>query len=818
MCGYLTFPKEKLDVIRRKNEMKRNLIDDPDLSGSVTTLNPPSVQMKQESDGNSTPGSDNHLKVEAAGGHGTSKKRRTAIKIRHRNNGADKSKATLQMNNLRAITYQKALKIVTDETRPQEEGDLAAFKLWADGEEFPFWDDPIDTQGSPKLQNLGDGFSGSSEYVDNLLRSPNFDEFSPSLSGQNLESTSNSSSSHAVANLTETTTVESKRQRHLSNASSTQLERPYRTGRMLPNASMKPTSFRIQIIPKNLQNNMLQRMIKKVREGKFDLKSVSNEGIVAMARPVWTEQQVHEFWVYVFHQAAMLNIYFRYFIDKSVNVLVRASEAVVNGDIDFASLPSSFSGCSTPSDILDCKDIQFNFFYTREDLHKLTCKAYVTYGRVIRELRESINKYHAEYPAKISLYSSWSCYISLDPDYDTFCLMFQGTLLLIRNVLLDVSSILDISPALRQEIMIINNFVGAAKIPDFRFDVVRELAENFRKFQAIVNGFISSYEKGRNFDDDLVKVLKDPIFRHDCHELGKFLVKLDKFYYSKFVEINRHYQATNNLPQDTNWRFVSPKLVFELCCEWLRIYPGDKMSLNSQNNPLKKTLYLFYHALAKCLAHVFTPTKCVLVVDLCNIMFTKVGVQFAEFDRQRRPIYASIEPLAIELVKTIKFFETRLCLYGFQLESSNMLNSQFIAPVETTPPSLWTYRDIVELKPAKESVHEVQLSNFGQQYLNVENYPLFPRIQNEPTSVGLIQKEIERQFRAIKNEPFKFDYATGTLNHDFDASAVVNLFSQVRAQELRGQALQHIQSVRDQNNELLRSRNVVKSAINGIGQ
>lgn len=801
VCGYLTFPEEKLEVIRRKNELKRNLLEESEQSGSGPPL---VVPMKQDSDGSVTPQSDKDRQTSRTG-LDKIKKKHTAIKIRLRDDAKSAlkaAKAVEQMQNLRSVTYQKAYKIVTSNTN----GDLAAFKSWSTNEGIPFWDEPIDFHGSPHPET--EQGPGACDYMNSLLKSPNFDDFS-SVSGQGLESNSNSGSSLYAPKQGDSAPV---------NGGQSVVSYVQRTGSMLPNAIVRPTLFPVQEIPNHLQNKILKRTVAKVRQGNFDLKDVVNDIIVVMPKPVWSEQEVEEFWVWVFHQAAMLNLYFKYFIDKSVLILMRASDAVVNGDIEVVSLPLTFSGSLTPSESLDGKDSQLNFFYTKEDLYKLTCKSYVTYGRVIRAIRESINSYHDEYPAKISLFSALACYINTVPDYNTFCLMLHGTLLLVKNVLLNASSVHQISPALRQEILILNNFALAAKIPDFSFDVVRELANSFRKFQLILNTFINSYESGANLDPDLVKVLRDPIFRHDCHELNKFLFKIENFYYAKFVEINDHYKAMHNLPRDSNFKFVSPSLIFELGYEWLHIYPGDKMSQTSQNNPLKKTLYLFYHALAKCLAHVFTPTKSISVVDLCNVMFTKYGVKLSEFDPYRRPIYASIEPLAIEMVKIIKFFETRSQLYGYQLESCNLLNNEFIVSVESEAPTLWTHRDIVELKQAKEPVYEKQMSGFGKQYITVDNYPIFTNIQNDPTSIMIMQKEVDRQLYAIKNEPMHFNYVTGILNHDFDPTAVVSLFTKVRIREFQAQSLEDIEMLRKQNNELLRSRNVVKAAFCKVQQ
>lgn len=783
-CGYLEFPLEKLEIIRKKNDLKKSQLEKSSILVAGALQTPPtdaSYSVSSGTNGSIDIGSPEHLK-----------KHRTAIKIRQRVRSTWESSP--DMSNLRSNTYQKTLRVMTDKS----EAGLSPIFRSIEGVDFAHRDGNNEVNAKPASKE--DLFYGTSEYIDLLFRSPVGDELSPGVSTTNVENGNTTDYGHASLKQDPWMEVPEVNMVNLKESRS----------KMLPLGMIHEVKFLKQEIPVSLQNMILDNTIKEIRNGNSHLKAVTSNVREAAFRPVWSEQQALHFWMVVFQQAMVLDLYFNYFIDKAVNILMRASEAVVNGEIDISLLPSTFSGDSPPS---DSPAPQLSFFYTKEDLHLLTCKSYVTYGRFIRELRESINKYHNEYPAKISLYWAWSCYITLDSDFTTFCLMIRGTLVVLHNAVQEAKSLEDISPAIRQEFMMIHDFTHASKFVDYQFDIIQELAANFQAYQQIVGDFIFRYEHGEAFDEDLVRVLKDPIFRHDCHELDKFFHNLQTHYYPQCTEINRYCKAQNSMSQDSQNYFVSPKLVFEMAYEWFRIYPGDRMSLNSHNNPLKKVLYFFYHALAKTLAHVFTPLKSVLIVDVCNIMFTKVGMPLPEFDVYDRPLYASIEPLARGLFKTIKFFENRLRLYCHHLENCGILSSKFINAVDHAVPSHWTHRDIVRIEPSKVAVLEQQLTSITAQLIGAENYAFFPRIRNDETCALLIQKETERQIYAIKNEPFTFDWSIGLLNHDFNPTEIVTRFVNTRLHELHTQEQPSLEVLKIHNNELLRSRDEIKKAL-----
>ncbi|QFZ27483.1 putative sterol uptake control protein [Clavispora lusitaniae] len=583
-------------------------------------------------------------------------------------------------------------------------------------------------------------------------------------------------------------------------------------GRPLAHASMHRTVFKAMPLPQELRNVMLERIVERYRKGTFDLKNITNEAWVLMPRPVWTEEDAHVFWLAIFHQSTFLNIYFLYFMDKAVNILLRASAAVVNGDIEITASPSSRSSHSTPSSP-SARSHPSSFFYNPEDLEMLTQKSYSTFDRLIRALRESVSSYHQEYPTKLSLFSAWGCFFHMTSSIDTFCLMMSGTMALIQKSLDECTQSSDLTCALQQEIVMLHHFAVTASYPDYTFQMVESLIASFQVYKRLVNQLINMYETGHNFEPDLVQVLKDPLFRHDFHESDKFLTRLLHHYYPLFRKIDSYYKRSLGRPTGGNMRFLSPSLTHDLANDWFQVYRGDKTCLNRTVNPLKKTLYVFFNALGKCLGHVFPSLKYMSFVDPCNVTFCKAGFAVSEFDPWNRPHYRSIAPVFMDLVKTIKFFECRSKLLGFYANRV-VGDKPFIGPVSLVAPKDWEHRDVVESIAEKLSVAETQLTDMNNCVLRADNYPFFDHILKEPVFAQLIEEETARQNSALHHEPWQFNLGSGMSNHDFNASKVIDRYIEWESQA----SLSHmvpIELLRVRNEHLNQSRNDITNALNG---
>lgn len=600
----------------------------------------------------------------------------------------------------------------------------------------------------------------------------------------------------------------------LSHASSEEKETWIKiaSGKPLPNAYHKLTVFRRKKIPLKLRNVILEETMARFKTENFCLKNFTNEHLLEFAKPVWSEADAAKFWTSVIQQLSVLNVYFHYFINKAVNILVRASLAVINGDIDIGSPPqTNLTNISISLPLPPETVYPSTFFYTQADLSMLAQKSYTTFDVLIRSLRESISKYHEEYPAKMSLVSAWGCYFHQVPNVRTFCFMMSGTHSLLQNSLNKNTHISNLSIALRRGIQLLKNFYNAGMYPDYDFAMAESLIKNFQKYKNFVQYLIDSYEAGQNFEPDLVQVLKDPLFRHDYHETDKFLNRLQNHFYPIFRETDAYYKSKCTKQLDSNTRFVSPTLTFDLAFEWFQVYRGDKTCLSRRVNPLKKTFYVFLNALGKALAHIFPSLKYLSVVDPCNVAFSKVGFTAPEFDPWNRPRYHSIAPIFMDLVKTIKFFENRLKLCGYMAFPIN--SDKYITKVPLSAPETWEYRDIVHMSAEKLPLKETQLKSMSDTVIQKANYAFFDEILQEPSCAELIKAEEERQRNALYNDPREFCEKTGMLNHDFDASAIVDRYSQLCVEKMTTQETL-IKELQEINESMSECRQEISNAVN----
>lgn len=574
-------------------------------------------------------------------------------------------------------------------------------------------------------------------------------------------------------------------------------------GRMLPNGIAKVARFPKLKIPANLHKINLDHKVD--RSSNTHLSEDLDYGFPY--RPVWTENDSHRMWLGVFQQAATLDLYFQYFIDRSVNILVRASDAIVNGDI------ISFNLNLGASYSQDTQNKFFQFFYNKQDLNILTRKSYVTYGNLISKLRDSITGIASQYTARMSLLAAFGCYVNASADVFSFFLMFTGALMVFKKIL-DESQGNIISFTTRQEITLVNSFCLVSRYPDYSFNVVKGLSQTLDAYKYFVQEQILLYENGMPVDPEYKKALHDPIFHHDMKELEKFLVRLQNEFYPAIAESNNHYKLQYNYKNDWSIHFVSPSLIFDLACEWFSVYPGDKMSMGSKTNPLKKVLYLFFHALAKCLCHVFTPMKSLLIVDACNITFTKVGMKFSKLSKSNPYNYSPLDSIAINLYKIIRFFENRLVLYGFYMEQSTVLSNKFLLGITGEPPAQWKHRDIVHILPPKLISGEQQVDLFSNNVLSVKNYAFLEEFSRDSEYAQIIQSELNRQNYAIRNEPLAFDYEEGVSNHDFNPSGVIRRLIRSRTEDLSRNGTLPVGVLKSRIENLIESRNEVSRVTN----
>lgn len=814
-CGYLDFPAERLDHIRRKNEMTMNqgagdlmnYENNPSSDFMQSSLSLQSENQKgeldQESDSltqlmldygnfsdtvNSKSSTKNHIRPSMEPKIHFKKRKSVVVKPETRP-GLPKAPS---VRDFRSVVYSNALnrKLRNDKDEslwniPDSVFSDSVFFTDIDTQDlkepflFPLSYEPLEPEGSMSiLNNLPDVIkremsemaprhSVSFPTLDNTLKSK-------IIGNQSIcESSSN-------------------RKRDITHSL---------VGAPLPRASHNRTVFKRRTVPEGLRNVIIERAMAKVKLQNISLKKITNENLNVIPKPVWSEKDAEKFWISIIQQLSTLNLYFLYFINKAANILVRASSAVINGDIDISILPNSSLTNSSP--LLPANTVvPSSFFYTQDDLSMLAQKSYTSFDVLIRTLRESIDEYHEEYPAKMSLVSAWGCYFHIVSSIGTFCLMMSGTFALLQKSLTTNTHISSISSALRREILLVRYFYIAALYPDYNFAIAQSLIDSFQHYRQFVQYLIDSYESGQNFEPDLVRVLKDPLFRHDYHETNKFLGRLQNHFYPTFCEIDSYCKSKCSNSFDDNTRFLSPTLTFDLAFEWFQVYRGDKTCLSRRVNPLKKTLYVFLNALGKSLAHIFPSLKYTSYVDPCNVAFCKVGFVAPEFDPWNRPRYHSIAPMFMDLVKVIKFFENRLRICGY-LADRTVQSKKFITKAPLGAPESWEYRDIVHLSVEKLPIKETQLKSLTNTVIQLSNYPLFDTLLRDPICTKLIQAEQERQRHALYNDSREYFPETGMLNHDFDGTKIVDQYiaSEGERAELRDLLIEELREFNEHMNQ-----------------
>lgn len=712
----------------------------------------------------SAPRDDHSLNLDVNAKQRDLEKRRSLVRVRDRERPNDDHENPFRpLTRVRSMVYSNMFHAVNQEFGDLEELIPDDFQLWTDDKLFDSSDNLSIKSSDQFLLNQG-------------LQLDNFEtgrlDFGTPHSNSGL--TGSSFSDQTISNSV----------------------RPLSKGTPLPNAIVRRVRFLRLKVPDKLDTPWNGGQALNTGSADFGI----NTSKLVRFRPVWSEDDSHQFWLEIFKMAAVLDLYFQYFIDKSVNILVRAADAIVNGDIISFNLEMSSTHSS------DSTNDFFQFFYNKHDLRALTRKSFVTYGNLISKLRDAISLVGPQYTARMSLFSAYGCYMNPSPDMSSFILMFTGTIMVLKK-LFDESQTPKIDASLKHQIMLINLFCLASRYPDYSLSVITELGQTFRTYKYYVQEQISLYEKGMQLDDDYQKPLHDPIFHHDLKEFDKFLNKLQTYYLSAISECNNYYKARYNYTQDSNIHFVSPSLIFDLACEWFRVYPGDKMSMGLRTDPLKKVLYLFFHALAKCLAHVLTPIKSLLIVDACNVTFTKVGMNFSRLNGKSHSELSPLNSLAVTLFKTIHFFENRLRLFGYYMEHSTVLNGKFIEGVNTEPPTSWEYRDIVHVVPPKLVSGEEVVKLFSSCGLTIKHYPFMEELGRDSKYAPLIQAELNRQNYAMQNEPLEFLYEQGISNHEFNPESIIRRLdaAQIETSDLNGPLT--IQVIRHRIDNLLLSRN-----------
>lgn len=773
-CGYLDFPLDRLDHIRRKNDQKHSMnLDQPD--NSTPLLDTGTGKLRSE----------NSLAPSLE----------STLRGRSVSNGAQKSQTLFsnRSENFRSQVYSAIFSNLND-------NDISVIRDMQRAELKP-WQDLLSMYENSMATDLPDISSINTHWPTNLdFNTPAYYEPRLSIKKEysDFDFPDTNNTEHSTSRIDPNSSDELSPQmndrikRELSPEPGDEFKSGHkrrspqefrRHGSPLPNAINRATRFPKNNVPSHLKNPFLENALRSLKDGTVDVRRVTNDKFNSVIQPVWKEELFQKFWLAIFHQASMLNLYFVYFIDKAVNISKRTAQIIVNGEFEnFSNHPSAslYSNASSPLSNQSFSPTSLGsryseFFYNPEDLKRLNRLLYVTYGRLLRALRESTANYHEEYPIKMSMFSAWACFWNTSSDISTLCMMFTGALTLANRLLTEAQTISDVSVAVRQEIMILNNHSTQSIIPDFLLDAIRELSDTFSVYKRIVSDLLYNHDNGLvKYDYITASVLQNPIFKHNIKEMSAFLKKLQSEFIPQMRALDSHYKnlyGVGNMSLD--FKFVSPTLIYNMTYDWFRVFRGDKFSMVSNTSIIHRILSLFFHALGRCLAQCL-PIRCTMLLDPCYVIAPKVGFHLPQPNYENMREFESLSPIDMGLIRMIKFFEYRQALFGYH--TGHSLVSDYVHHEANPAPPEFEYKDIVRLGLDKLRVPEVHPEKLLSGQFNAQNFPIFEEISQDPRCYNALQRELERQAVAMRAEPLTFDYSKGLSNHDFQPEQLLQVY------------------------------------------
>lgn len=551
----------------------------------------------------------------------------------------------------------------------------------------------------------------------------------------------------------------------------------------LPNAIISRTTFPKLVQAKRLRNTYLERYL---NDSNRNVKSLVNLEFNSIFSPVWTNANADSFWVSVYNQAVVLEVYFSFFMDRSLNVLLKTCNVTLNGEIfsNLSESPSYSSISASDTSLSSNASSDDGFFFTKKDLDILTQKSYRYYGALIKDLRKSITDIHIEYPLKISLFSAWSIFFHTQATVETLCLMYNGTSSLLVKVFNDSTSIRDITPTIQVTLETLNGHALAALIPDYNFNIILDIYEDFKEFKTFFMDaqatYIKRYAEG-NSEDGRKMRLRSNLEKHDCLELELFLENLVTVIFPTINYINCYYRTNNNV-KDTNSNniyFTSVRLIFDLLVSWFKNYPSDALSMSSSASPVKKTFYLFYSVIGRALTNIISPVRSVLLVDPCNLFCPRVDFDPEIYKVEQINIttdeFHYLRTLSEKMLRTVSFFDYRVLFYSYFLSTNTILNAEYVKPFNIPIQNDNDhYNDIVQLLPEKLDIQEDQIDNFSDITLNANHFPIFDIFHANDEYRSILSHEKQNQQLRKQQLPNEFNYKTGLLTHDFNPLSLFN--------------------------------------------
>lgn len=567
--------------------------------------------------------------------------------------------------------------------------------------------------------------------------------------------------------------------------------------------------------------------------------------------PVYNRKFYTRIWHQLFAQSVDNGVFQSFILDKSLGILLSNLNIVLTSDY----LKNFHNTYHT----LDEMNFKEDFFFNDKILHKLIAKSYNYYSNLIRDIRDNLNNYHIEYTIKISLLSSYSSYFLLNSSIDTLNTLNSGASSLLHKFTNEINDFSQLTINVKYIIDLIFNHIQISRVPNLQFGMIEILFEQFKVFKKFLINSTSLYQSLQNSQS-----IRDFLPKHDCIEFENFLTYLIDNFLPKIKAMNQShnlqwYDGSND------YRILSYNLIFELVNKWFKMYPSIVNTVASHLNVLQRVFYLFFTCAGKVLNQIFSPIRSIMNIDCVNVLFPVVDFEFESFridqkkDKLNNEQFQYLNRINKDLLRLISFCNYRTLMYGHYLSTESVLDEEFIAKVPGD-------NDYIEVLPSLVKVQEEPLNiNSELQFdIKYENFPRFPQfdftgkdkneVHNNEVYKNEVYKTNDHKNNDHKNELHKnelhktndifndhkinynfndhkyndhnyntydkyndsnFNYETGLFRTDFDPTSLVNDFLRTQRVkwELNGVKLPTIK-LRTKN--LNSSRKLISKSVNGF--
>lgn len=470
--------------------------------------------------------------------------------------------------------------------------------------------------------------------------------------------------------------------------------------------------------------------------------------------PVWNTALSRQVWLGMLTEGFQNKIYNSFLLDKALGLLICNLNILLTSDYLKNFHNTYYLNHNQPT--------EEDMFYNETLLHKFISKSYVYYGNLIKEIRESLNKYHVEYTIKISLFSAYSSYFLLNSSVNTLVTLNRSTASLLNKFIHETNDFNQLTSYVKYLTDLLHNHVNTCLIPDINFDIIEIVYDHFKNFKKFLIVSTSLYQSLQSS-----QLIRDFLPKHDCIEFEDFLNFLIHKFYPKAKSINSMCSKGSK-----DLRFVSYNMFFELINKWFKMLPAITNSMGSKIGVLQRVFYLFFIVTGKLLNQMFSPIRSILNIDCTNVLFPVIDFDYKMYkidlkkDNLNQDQFTYLDKLSKNLLRLVTYCNNRTLLYGHYLSNDAVLEREYIRLVAPDQ------SDIVEILPQKLELGEKFLDvNKDLEFsLTFENFPKFPEFADYPPEFFEVNTNNEY------DDGEDFDYDVGLYKTDFNPAKLIDRF------------------------------------------